>query len=78
MIFNPPSRALPKLTSYQLTAWGGYGTPTFTFFQNTSGAGALVAVGNTVTYTAGGGTGLDIIQATDLCGNKVFANITVV
>lgn len=74
MIFIPSSAVVPRTTQKQFNALGGYGTPTYSVITSGSGAPTISSTG---LYTAGANAGVDVIQAVDLLGNKVTAQITV-
>ncbi len=73
MLMSPPSAALDSLATQQFTALGGYGAYTWTMDATPSGG----SVSPTGLYTAGAGTGTDVVRATDTLANYVTANVVV-
>lgn len=73
MIMSPPSAAVASLGTKQFTAYGGFGSYTWTMDASPSGG----SVNPSGLYTAGAGTGTDIVRATDGQANFVTASIVV-
>jgi hypothetical protein len=74
MILNPVTVSLASLATQQFTALGGFGAYTYTIPVNNSGA----SIGLTGLYTAGAGTGIDTVRATDSQGAFAESTVTVV
>lgn len=74
MIMSPSSAAVASLATQQFEAFGGFGSYAWTMDSNPSGGSVNPTTG---LYTAGAGTGTDVVRATDGQGNFVTANIVV-
>lgn len=74
MILNPVTVTLGSTEQQQFTPQGGFGAMLYSMFLNNSGGG-VDAFG---LYTAGAGTGTDIVRVTDSLGNTADATVTVI
>lgn len=75
ILILPDEPTVASDSQQQFTAYGGYGAYTWTVETDTSG-GASIDSG-TGLYTAGSGTGTDVIRATDADGNYTDMNVVV-
>ncbi len=69
-VFNPAQAG--QGPNYALTVTGGLAPYTWSFRQNASGASLSSSTGPAITYTAGTGTGIDIVQAVDSAGESTI------
>lgn len=74
MVMSPASAAVESTETVQFEALGGFGAMAWTMDANPSGGSVHPTSG---LYTAGAGTGTDIVRATDTQGNFVTASILV-
>ncbi len=75
ILILPDEPTVESEDTAQFTAYGGYGTYTWTVQTDSSGGASIDSDG---LYTAGSGTGVDVIRATDGDGNFTNMNVTVV
>lgn len=75
ILILPDEPTVASSAQQQFAAYGGYGSYTWTVQTDTSGGASIDSNG---LYTAGSGTGTDVIRATDGDGNHTDMNVTVV
>lgn len=73
MQLSPSVLTIVHLLTQQFTAYGGYGSYTWSMQSNPSGG----SVSGTGLYTAGSAGFTDVVKATDVFGNSITASITV-
>ncbi len=74
IIVTPVSDTVTHGDVIDFSAIGGFGTYTWTLFTNTSTASINASTG---VYTAGAGSGTDVVRVTDGLGNTKDANVVV-
>ena len=75
ILILPDEPTVASSAQQQFAAYGGYGSYTWTVQTDSSGGASIDSNG---LYTAGSGTGTDVIRATDGDGNHTDMNVTVV
>lgn len=74
LIISPASDAVGSSETVQFSVVGGFGTITWSMQTSASGTPSVDSDG---LYTAGAGTGTDVVRATDSLGNFKDANVVV-